>query len=271
MPEHQRQARQQRAHGGHHDGTEAQQARLVDRLVRRHALLALRFQGEVDHHDAVLLDDADEQDDADQRDHAQVVTARHEDEQRADAGRGQGRQNRQRVDVAFVEQPQHDVDRDQRRRDQVRLRRQRIAEGLGRALEVTRQRLRQAHLRLRLVDRVDRIAQRRARRQVERDRDRRELPLVADRQVGALAGVDLDESRERDLLAVERRGQVELVEQCRILLQRRRDLQHHVVAVELGEVLRHLPLPDGVVQRGVDGLRRDAEARCAIAVDGQHR
>jgi len=36
-------------------------------------LVALGRDGEVDHHDAVLLDDADQQNDADQRDQAEVV------------------------------------------------------------------------------------------------------------------------------------------------------------------------------------------------------
>ena len=55
----------------------------VDRAL---PLLALRLQGEVDHHDGVLLDDADEQDDADQGDHAEVVAEQHQRQQRADAG-----------------------------------------------------------------------------------------------------------------------------------------------------------------------------------------
>src|ERR1017187_5990992 len=69
----QRHGGQQRRHGGHHDGTEAQQARLVNRIHRRHAFLALGVQGEIDHHDSVLLHDADEQDDADQRDDAEIL------------------------------------------------------------------------------------------------------------------------------------------------------------------------------------------------------
>ena len=41
-----------------------------------HALLALGVQREIDHHDAVLLHNADEQDDADQRDHAEIRAGR---------------------------------------------------------------------------------------------------------------------------------------------------------------------------------------------------
>jgi hypothetical protein len=47
------------------------------------------------------------------------------------------------------------------------------------------------------------------------------------------------------------------------------DLQHHVIAVELGEKLGHLPLPERVVERVVDQLRLDAEARRPVAIDGQ--
>ncbi len=43
---------------------------------RLHALFAFGFQREVDHHDGVLLHDADQQHDADQRDNAEVVAGR---------------------------------------------------------------------------------------------------------------------------------------------------------------------------------------------------
>ena len=69
----QRQAAEQRGHGGHHDRTEAQQTRLIDGLLGRLAFLALRLQREVDHHDGVLLHDADQQDDSDQRDDVEIV------------------------------------------------------------------------------------------------------------------------------------------------------------------------------------------------------
>ena len=67
----QRNAAQQRGHGGHHDGAEAQQAGFVDGFGRGLAVLALGLQREVDDHDAVLLHDADEQNDADDGDDAE--------------------------------------------------------------------------------------------------------------------------------------------------------------------------------------------------------
>ena len=45
----------------------------MDRIARRHALVALRIEGEVDHHDRVLLDDADQQDDADDGDDVELM------------------------------------------------------------------------------------------------------------------------------------------------------------------------------------------------------
>ena len=57
--EHQRHAAEQRRHRRHHDRAEAQQRGLADGLLRRQVLRLLGVDGEVDQHDAVLLDDAD--------------------------------------------------------------------------------------------------------------------------------------------------------------------------------------------------------------------
>ena len=141
--QHQRQRAEQRRHRGHQDRAEAQQAGLMDRLARRLALLALGVEREVDHHDRVLLDDADQQDDADDRDDVEVVAGDQQRQQRADAGRGQRREDRDRVDEALVEHAQHDVDGDDRRQHQQQLVRQRRLERRGRALERGDEALRQ--------------------------------------------------------------------------------------------------------------------------------
>src|SRR5258706_15436282 len=52
-----RQAAHEGGAGGHHDRPEAHDAGLVDRLLRRQAVLALRLDREVDHHDGVFLHD----------------------------------------------------------------------------------------------------------------------------------------------------------------------------------------------------------------------
>ena len=91
MSQHQRKAGEHRAHRGHHDRPEAQQARLEDRRLRIETPLALGGKREIDHHDAVLLDDAYEQDDPDQGDDAEIVTEQDEDQECAHARRRQRR------------------------------------------------------------------------------------------------------------------------------------------------------------------------------------
>ena len=86
----------------------------MNRLERRLAMLALRLDGEVHHHDAVLLHEADEHDDADERIEAQLGLEQQQREQRAESSRRQARENRQRVSEALVQDAQHDVDDDDR-------------------------------------------------------------------------------------------------------------------------------------------------------------
>src|SRR6266849_820165 len=62
--EGERQAAQQCRHGGHHDGTETQQASLKDGFFRGLMFHALGFEREVDHHDGVLLHDSNQKNDA---------------------------------------------------------------------------------------------------------------------------------------------------------------------------------------------------------------
>src|ERR1039457_6718314 len=69
--ERQRNRAQHGGRGGHHDGTEADQRRFVNRFLRG---LAGTFylKREVNHHDGVLLHDANQQNDANQRDHVEL-------------------------------------------------------------------------------------------------------------------------------------------------------------------------------------------------------
>src|SRR5690606_14928239 len=85
--EHQRYRTEQRRQGGHQNRPETQQRGAVDRIRRAHALMTLGLQGEVDHHDGVLLDDADQQDDADDGDQAQVIAGQQQRQQRANRRR----------------------------------------------------------------------------------------------------------------------------------------------------------------------------------------
>ena len=196
--EHQRQGAEDRRHRRHHDWAKAQQRGLVDRLARRFALVALRLEREVDHHDAVLLDDADQQNDADDRDNAEIAAVDHQRQECADAGRRQRREDRDRVDVALVKYAEHDVDGDDRRNDQQQL----VAEGglkrERRALECREHAGRKPNLALGVADRVDRVAKRGARRQVERYRRRGKLAEMSDRQGRGLLN-QLGDRRERHL------------------------------------------------------------------------
>ena len=108
----QRQTAQQRGHRRHHDGTEAQQAGLKNCFLRRLVFFALGFESEVDHHDGVLFHDADQQNDSDQSHHSEIVAGKHESQDRAHARGGQRGENRNGMDVALVQNSQHDVHRD---------------------------------------------------------------------------------------------------------------------------------------------------------------
>src|SRR6266481_2244274 len=123
--ESQRQTAEQRGHGGHHDGPEAQKARFVDGVERRLAFLALGFEREVDHHDGVLFHDANQQNDADQRDNTEFRAEHQQSQDGAYAGGRQRGQYRDGMNVTFVKNAQDDVDGYQRRQNQNRLVRER--------------------------------------------------------------------------------------------------------------------------------------------------
>ena len=144
---------------------------------------------------------------------------------------------------------------------------------------------RQLNLFFRLLDGLGGISQRSARRQVERKRDHRKLSLMVDRERrirrlhphecgkrnrGAAGGcrrrIGSGRTRIRDRAG---RANVDVVDRIRGLGKVRNHLQHHVVLIQLGKDDRNLPLPEGVVERVVDGLRKDSQPRCRIAVDRQ--
>ena len=195
----QRNGTEQRRERRHHDRTEAQQAGFIDRVDRRLAFLALRFQREVDHHDGVLLHDTDQQDDADQGHHAQIQVEQHEREDRAHAGRRQRRQNRDGVDVALIQHAQHDVHGDDGGQNQPAFIGQRGLEGARRSLERQLNAGRQVDIGRRLLDGLHRLAQRSAVAQVERDGHGGKLALVVD---GQRAGrcLEVRDGAERHLL-----------------------------------------------------------------------
>src|SRR5208337_2524704 len=172
------QAGQQRRHRGHHDGTETQQARFINSVFRLLVLLTLRLQREVDHHNSVLFDDTDQQDDSDQGDDAEFLAANQQGQNCTHSGGGQSRQNGDGVYEAFVENAEHDINRDQGRENQQRFVRQGSLKRCGGALKRALYTERHANFRLGLVDGFGGLTQRSIGRQVERDGDHGKLSLV---------------------------------------------------------------------------------------------
>ena len=171
-----------RREGRHHDRAEAQQRGLADRGLRRQADPAA-LEREVDHHDRVLLHDADQHDDADHGDDRQVHAEHHQDDQRADARRRQAGNDRDRVDEAFVEDAEHHVGREYRSQHQDALPLERIP-GIParRPGNWSRSSAGRLQLALDLPDGIARLAEREAGRKIEGDRHRRLLALVVDLQ-----------------------------------------------------------------------------------------
>ena len=110
--------------------------------------------------------------------------AEHQCQQGADAGRGERGDDRDGVDVAFVEDAEHDVDGTQSGEDQEQFVGERVLEGLGCASEAAVDGGGQAHVMAGLLNVVDRVAERHAWLEVEGDGHRRELALVVDGQRG---------------------------------------------------------------------------------------
>jgi hypothetical protein len=81
-------------------------------------VVTLGLEGEVDHHNAVLFYDANEQNDSDDADDVEVEVEEAKGEEGADAGRWQRGEDGKGVDEALVEHPEHDVDSDQRGEDE---------------------------------------------------------------------------------------------------------------------------------------------------------
>ena len=260
----QRQGPEQRGHGGHHDRAEAQQAGLVDGLHRRQPFGALGVERKVNHHDGVLLHDADQQDDADQRDQGKVLAAQQQREQRAHTRRRQARKDGDGMHVALVKHPQHDVDHDNGGEDEERLALERGLEFRGAAGEGRHDGIGQFDLLLRGLDGLDRRAQRPAGPQVEGQRHGRELALVNDRERGR-GNPCFGKGAQRHHLA--RAGlDVDLIQRIRGELILRLHLQHDAVLVELGEDGGDLALAKGVVKRVVNGLGEHIQARSSLAV-----
>ena len=118
------------------------------------------------------------------------------------------------------------------------------------------------------LDRRHRVAERLARREIERERDGRELSLTAHDERGRCFR-NLREHVQRHLAAAQG-PDIEELQRLWTLLKLRHHFQHDTILVQLGKHRGHLPLAERVVE-GVDNqLWRDAHARRRVAVDDQH-
>ena len=118
------------------------------------------------------------------------------------------------------------------------------------------------------LDRVDCVAERAARREIERERDGGELPLTAHHKRGGRFR-HLGEHIQGHLASAEG-PDIEKLQRPRTLLKLRHHFQHDTILIQLGKHRRHLPLAERVIQRIDNDLRGDAHARRRVAVDDEH-
>src|ERR1019366_3635681 len=159
---------EQRGHGGHHNGAETQQTGLVNGFFGSLAFFPLRFEGEIDHHNGVFLHDTYQKNDADQCNDVEVLVEQNESSDGTDAGGGQRGKNRHGVDVAFVQDAQDDVNRNDRGENQHGFVRQRIFKSTRGALEAGFDAGGHAEVGSDLADIGDRHAERSSGSEVER-------------------------------------------------------------------------------------------------------
>ena len=180
----------------HHDRPEAQQAGLADRRRAAPCPRAARTSATSIIMIAFFLTMPISISRPIMRDHAQIHAEQLQRQQRADRRRRQAGQDGQRMDVALVEDAQHDVDRHHRRQQQHALVGQRLLEDVwalpAKVVVIVAGTPSSALI---ASIRCDRVAERHALRQVERERHRGQLAQLVDGERPRRA---LDRGRRRD-------------------------------------------------------------------------
>src|SRR5208282_6867649 len=100
------------------------------------SVVALRIQREIDHHDAVLFDNADQKHETDDGNDAEILAEKDQCEKSPDTGGWKRGKNRDRMDEALVQDAEDDVDGDKSGEDEQRHVGERVAKGCGSALEI---------------------------------------------------------------------------------------------------------------------------------------
>ena len=101
---------QQGGEGGHQDRPKTQKTSLGNGISGALSFMPLSLKCEVDHHDRVLLHDADEQQDPDAGDHIEFASKEDQCKYGSYASRRQGREDGERMDVALVQDAKSEVD-----------------------------------------------------------------------------------------------------------------------------------------------------------------
>src|SRR5258705_511300 len=133
-------------------------------------------------------------------------------QQSAERGRWQSRQYGQRVDEAFIEHSEDNVDNDERSGDQQGFVRKRSLERLRIARESTDDGAGHVNLPYGLVDRIDGFAEGNTRSKGERYGDGRELSLMRDGERPNFGRIDAHERGKRHRGASQWRLHIETVE-----------------------------------------------------------
>src|SRR5665213_1296394 len=265
--EGQRQAAQQRRHGGHHNRTKTKQTGLINRVHGVLPFIALRLQRKIDHHDAVLLDDADEKNNANERNHAQILVKQHQSQNRPDAGGRKSGKNGDGVNITFIENTQNNINRNQGRQDEQGFVGERGLERGGGAFKRRHNGGRHVKILLRAIHFFNRLSERGVRRKIEGNGDARKLALVVDGQRRGLV-LEMGNRAERDRAAIGGLD-VNVLQLSRVFLKSREGFHNDVVLIQLREQGRDLPLAKGVVKRFINLVRRNSQARRRHPVNDQ--
>ncbi len=168
-------------------------------------------------------------------------------QQRSDAGRRQRGEDGDRMNVAFIQDPQHNIDRHQGRSDQQGLIRQRVLKRLRYALKAAADGGWQANLAGGPLDRRDRVAKRRTGYEIERDGDGGKQALMIDDERCVGGGI-VREGAERHQRAV-RRPHIDVLKAIGILPEARLYFQDHTVLIQLLVHGGDLTLAKGIIER----------------------
>src|SRR5260370_10274682 len=156
------------------------------------------------------------------------------------------------MNVTFIKNSEHDIHGRERGQNKNSFACERILKRLRSSLERPANAVRQSYLARGRLDRVDRIAECDAGREVEGNRHRGKLPLMVHRERG-LVLPPAGERIELSLLPGVRRD-MNMLERIGRLPEFRRDLHHDVILIELSEHGGNLALAKRVVQRVIDRL-----------------